>query len=630
MRAYDRVDQFHQSTDVGDAITAEMLSLRSQLRSMGYQSDVYAQRVGPGCESEIRRISQYRLARRQLMLWHFSIGVDCFEDLATASHDIAVVYHNITPPEFISEPLSNFYLHLGRQQLRELPELCSAALADSNFNRRELLEAGFSHAHVLPVWSDGRRFVPPASKAASRSGDWLFVGRLIPNKRQVDLVRAFASYQRSFDPSARLILVGNTTYSQYVEAIREEIIGQHLTGRVELLGKVDERELLEVMWSCGAYVSLSEHEGFGVPLLEAMAAGMAVFAVGSGAVAETMGGAGVLLADRDPHTVAGTVASVLADQARLERTLAAQASRVEYFETFDRTGVLDAVIDECSGGSRRLRVAVDGPSELAEVVSAQAGSAFEVRQAPVASRADSDWPRERPDVTVTTSVSRADSDLTSGVVGIYRPDSAGGLLRTLRGEEVHIGGVSGWRGALESLLAKAYRPRVSLFVPGGQGGEIGGWIRAQLASLGDLIDLDGEPLSPEEVAGGMSVADVLHVALDAGSLDPTGARRLLDVAMRSSGVVVSVHGGLLGSSNAWSEIADLLDRGADSVVTAGGDIHTALARAGVAACVVDDTTPLDVRADLYREAAATGTARRLASSAPRYAATRAPAVSRSA
>jgi glycosyltransferase involved in cell wall biosynthesis len=628
MRAYDRVDQFHQSTDAGDAITAEMLALRSQLRAMGYQSDVYAERVGPGCESEVRRISQYRPARRQLMLWHFSIGVDCFEDLATASHDVAVVYHNITPPEFISEPLSNFYLHLGRQQLRELPELCSAALADSNFNRRELLEAGFSHARVLPVWSDGSRFVPPASKAASRSGDWLFVGRLIPNKRQVDLVRAFASYQRSFDPSGRLILVGNTTYSQYVEAIREEIAGQHLTGRVELLGKVDERELLEVMWSCGAYVSLSEHEGFGVPLLEAMAAGMAVFAVGSGAVAETMGGAGVLLADRDPHTIAGTVASLLGDRARLERTLAAQARRVEYFETFDRTGVLNAVIDECAGMHRRLRVAVDGPSELAEVVSAAAGSAFEVRQAP----ADSGWAHELPDVTVTTSVARAAGDLTSGVVGIYRPDSAGGLLRTLRGEDMPVGSVSGWRGALESLLAKAYRPRVSFSVLGGQDGdEIESWIRAQLASLGDLIDIDEEPLSPEEAAGGMSVADVLHVALDAGSRYPAGALRVLDAARRSSGVVVSVHGGLAASSDAWSQIAGLLDRGADSVVAAGRDAHAALARAGVAACPVDDTTPVGVLADLYREVAATGTARRrLASSAPLYAATRASAVSRSA
>ncbi len=642
---YDRVDQFHQSTDVGDAITSEMLSLRSVLRSMGYQSDVYAERVGLGCESDVLRISQYRPARRQLMLWHFSIGVDCFELLATARHDIAVVYHNITPPEFISEPLSNFYLHLGREQLRELPDVCSAAMADSNFNRRELLEAGFRRAYVLPVWSDGSRFVPPASVEARRSGDWLFVGRLIPNKRQVDLVRAFAAYQRDFDASARLVLVGNTTYRGYVEAIRKEIAAQGLTGRVELLGKVDERELLEVMWSCGAYVSLSEHEGFGVPLLEAMAAGMAVFAVGSGAVAETMGGAGVLLADRDPVTVAQTVAGLLGDRAELDRTREAQNHRVRYFEDFDRAGVLRAVIDECSGGHGRVLVAVDGPAELFEAVAATAGADFEVLQAPASGSPASGSPASGspasgspasgspaagspaagfPDLTVTTSLTRAAGDLTSGVVGIYRSDSGGEVLASRYGEEVRLGRVEGWRGALQDLLRKAYRPRVGFVVlGGGDTGDAAAWLRARLASLGALIV--EQQVIPSAGWGGlcaadavkMSVADVVHIAVNAGSFDPAAVASVAGAAGRCCGVVVSVHGDLAASP---AGIVDLLVayRGhVDTVVAAGGDVQAALASAGVSAHLVELATPPGALADLYRDAAAAGRVRRGLASAAR-------------
>ncbi len=633
---YDRVDQFHQSTDVGDAITSEMLSLRSVLRSMGYQSDVYAERVGPGCEGDVLRISQYRPARRQLILWHFSIGVDCFELLATARHDIAVVYHNITPPEFISEPLSNFYLHLGREQLRELPDVCSRALADSNFNRRELLEAGFRRAYVLPVWSDGSRFVPPESVGARRSGDWLFVGRLIPNKRQVDLVKAFAAYQRDFDASARLVLVGNTTYREYVDAVRKEIAEQGMTGRVELLGKVDERELLEVMWSCSAYVSLSEHEGFGVPLLEAMAAGMAVFAVGSGAVAETMGGAGVLLADRDPATVAGEVASLLGDRAGLDRTREAQRRRVGYFEAFDRAGVLRAVIDECSGGHGRVAVAVDGPAALFEAVAATAGADFEVFQAPavrspavrspaVGSPAVGSPAVGFADVTVTSDVKRAAGDLTSGVVGICRSDSGSEVLTSRYGEEVRFGQIEGWQGALQSLLRKAYRPRVGFVVlGGGDTDDVAAWLQTQVASLGVLIaEQQGTPSEGWGDLGAadavtMSLADVLHIAVDAGSFDPALVAQVIAAAGRSGGVVVSVHGDMAASPVVIVDLLGALSGNVDSVVAAGGDVQAALAGAGVAARLVDGATPPGVLADIYRDAAAAGRSRRgLASSARR-------------
>ncbi len=633
MDVYDRVDQFHQNADVGDAITAQMLSLRTLLRDMGYESDLYTEKVGAGCESEVRRISQYRPARRQLMLWHFSIGVDCFELVATARHDIAVIYHNITPAELISEPSTNFYLHLGRQQLRELPDICVSAVADSNYNRLELLEVGFRSAAVLPVWSDGSRFVPPESAEGRRSGDWLFVGRMVPSKRQVELVRSFGFYQRTFDRSARLILVGYGPFPEYVKAIHREIAEQGLTGRVEILGKVDERELLEVMWSCAAYVSLSEHEGFGVPLLEAMAAGLAVFAVGSGAVAETIGDAGVLLAGGDPPRVAAAVASLLGDKARLDRTRAAQRRRVKYFETFDRTAVLGAVIDECSGLRRPLRVAVQGPGELVEAVSAGAGAGFDVSQAATVGSPDAGF----ADVTVTSTVEMAASDLTSAAVGIYRSTAGGGVLTTRHGEEVRVGQIEGWPVALESLLRKAYRPRVGFVDLSFGDGDVAAWFRDRVASLGAVIveqpvgrcEGSGD-ISPADAVE-MSLADVVHVALDAGSFEPAVAAPVIAAAGRSSGVVVSIHGDPTASRSAIVDALGTKRWTVDSVIAAGDETRAALKGAGVTAHLVDSASAPGALADLYREAAAAGRARRaLASSARRYALSSEAAVSDSA
>ncbi len=613
---YDRVDQFHQSVDSGDAITGEMLALRSVLRGMGYASDVYAERVGRGCEGEVRRLSEYAPARRQLLLWHFSIGVDCFERIATARHDIAVVYHNITPERFITEPLSNFYLHLGRQQLRELRDVCVGAIADSNYNRRELLAAGFRRADVLPVWADGRTFRPATVGASTvgasvvgakrRSADWLFVGRMIPSKGQVDLVKAFACYQRTYDPACRLVLVGNTTYHEYVDAVFREIEAQGVTGRVEVLGKVAERELLEVMWSSGVYVSLSEHEGFGVPLLEAMAAGLAVVAVGSAAVAETMGDAGIVVESGDPRIVADAVASLRMERGLLERTLSAQGRRVGYFETFDRAAVLADVIEGCAGFDRPLRVAAYGPTswveQFGELASGTGGY---------------------PDVAVVcdegaggdegTGCGEGDraSAQTAGIVVACRAGPIGNHLVGPDGEEVRVAEHGGWRNALEEVIRKAYVPQVALVALSPIGDDCRTYLsklRCCMAAQADMsseFGLVGEGDLADELA--LSVVDVVHVVIDLTRPDPAvleGLRRIVEANTGSKGIVATAHGypTAAGSASGWeAQLGEALT-GCDFLVAEGSD------------------TRLSELAAIYRDAADSGRRRRgLPAAARRYA-----------
>lgn len=615
---YDRVDQFHQSVDSGDAITGEMLALRSVLRDMGYASDVYAERVGPGCEGEVRRLSEYAPARRQLMLWHFSIGVDCFERIATARHDIAVVYHNITPERFITEPLSNFYIHLGRQQLRELRDVCVGAIADSNYNRRELLAAGFRRVDVLPVWADGRTFRPPTVGASTvgssvvgakrRSADWLFVGRIIPSKGQVDLVKAFACYQRTYDPACRLVLVGNTTYHEYVEAVYREIEAQGVTGRVEVLGKVAERELLEVMWSSGVYVSLSEHEGFGVPLLEAMAAGLAVVAVGSAAVAETMGDAGIVLESRDPQIVADAVASLRVKCGLLERTLSAQERRVGFFESFDRAAVLAGVIEGCAGFDRPLRVAANGPAkwveQFGEMVS---GTGTYPDVAVVCDDSAGDGESARDGESAAGGGGDRACDQTAGIVLACRSGPIGDRLIGRDGEEFNVAEHGGWGSTLEELIRKAYVPQVALVAlkPIGDGcrtylSRLRGCMAGQ-ADMSSEFGLVGESDLADELA--MSVVDVVHVVADLTGPDPGVLERLRGIVEANSasmGIVATVFG--QPTSGRWD-----------------GQLREALA--GFDFLVVErfDTRPSELGA-IYRDAAELGRRRRgLPAAARRYA-----------
>ena len=236
-------------------------------------------------------------------------------------------------------------------------------MAVSNFNRREMLAAGFRRVDVLPVKVDFREFTSATDGEGAGSKDWLYVGRLVGNKRQHELVKAFALYHRDFEPEARLILIGDTSVADYVDRVRQEADRAQVADRVVIRGKVPDDQLRSAFGAAGIFVSLSEHEGFGVPILEAMAARVPVVAYGAAAIPETMGGAGVLLRTDDPATVAATVHAVQSDPALRADLVDRQATRVRQLATFDTDGLLRRIIDRASGGRPPLEIQVQGPFE---------------------------------------------------------------------------------------------------------------------------------------------------------------------------------------------------------------------------------------------------------------------------
>lgn len=363
MTNYNAVHQFHSGAASGDAITNQMLDLRGHLRGLGFNSDIFAEHVDTGISGDVRYLSDYSCNGNQLLLWHHSMGNDAVEGLIALPHDIAVVYHNVTPPEFFEEPTIKFYSELGRAQLRTLAARSKAALAASNFNRIELLQTGFNRVAVLPPISNLERFRPGLGQVSRRNHDWLFVGRIVPNKAQVHLVRAFAEFQKTDARSARLVLAGDQSYYPYVNQVREEAERLGVSDLVCMPGKVSDRELVTLMQTSGVYVSLSDHEGFGVPLLEAMAAGLPVIALASTAVTETMGGAGVLLSGREPASVARRASELLGDWRTRRRVIRAQLNRISKIQSIDIKRVLTRLIATAGGDEPPIEVQVQGPFE---------------------------------------------------------------------------------------------------------------------------------------------------------------------------------------------------------------------------------------------------------------------------
>jgi glycosyltransferase involved in cell wall biosynthesis len=308
-----KVPQLLAALSYGDAIGNEALAIQRHLRAAGHESDIFAELVNPRMASLARPLFEYRTVSSPdtLCVYHFSIGSAAGRLIHGAPDRLVVVYHNITPARYFLgfHPHLAGLCHHGRRELEAFGPRAELGLGDSEFNRRELEEAGFRRTSVLPIVLDLSLYDRPPSPVARRSFDdgrvnVLFVGRVIPNKRIDDLVRSFAVFQRWLRPRSRLLLVGDVRgFEAYRERLRE-LVRELGAEEVVFTGHVDDDELYAYYRVADAFLCLSEHEGFCVPLQEAMLFNLPVIAYDAGAVRETLRGGGLLLQDKRPDLVA--------------------------------------------------------------------------------------------------------------------------------------------------------------------------------------------------------------------------------------------------------------------------------------------------------------------------------------
>jgi glycosyltransferase involved in cell wall biosynthesis len=338
------VHQLLPSYVPGDAVSAHARALHELLVELGVPAHLWASawRTGPG-HPTVRSWHELRPAPGSVLLYHLSTGSRMVEWLAERTEPLVVDHHNVTPPELVEawDPARAVELAAGRRQVAVLAPRAVLGLADSAWNRAELDDAGYRTTAVAPVLLDpARRAVEPdaatagalARSAETGGRDWLFVGRIAPSKGQHELVAAFAAHRRLHDPQARLHLVGGTSAPAYADALRALVVdaGRDDPGfeaAVRLWGEVPDAVLCALYAAADVFVSCSAHEGFGVPLVEAMWWGVPVVAVGAAAVPETVAGAGLVLPTADPVLVAEAVGRVLDDAVVREGLVAAGRTR---------------------------------------------------------------------------------------------------------------------------------------------------------------------------------------------------------------------------------------------------------------------------------------------------------------
>jgi glycosyltransferase involved in cell wall biosynthesis len=340
------VHQFIPTLNPRDASGTHTLMLRDILRQAGWHSEIFAEAIHDDLAAEAFKHWMYpaHAAAGDVLIYQFSTSSAVAGFLAERPERLIVDFHNFTGPEHFAgwEPHTEARATRGQSELELLAGRAELGLADSHFNERDLRRAGYRRTMVVPVLVDYARLGAAAQPdlrvqaelAAGKvrgGADILFVGRVVPSKGQHELVKALWAYRRVYDPAARLHLVGGTSSFVFLKALRGFINELGLTDAVRITGDVSDAALAAYFDAADVYLSLSAHEGFGVPLLEAMMAGVPVVTRGVGAVAETVGDAALVVPTSDPLYIAAALRRVCTDHELRQRLVEAGRQRVPMF-----------------------------------------------------------------------------------------------------------------------------------------------------------------------------------------------------------------------------------------------------------------------------------------------------------
>ncbi|MBF5045582.1 MULTISPECIES: glycosyltransferase [Myxococcaceae] len=332
------IHQFHSGSAYGDAVTNSMLLTQGLLRQLGYRSEIYVEHVAPELASQLRPYRSYQPQPGDALLVHHSMGHDLEDWLLKLPVTRILVYHNITPSHFFApESPLRAYAEKGRRQLETLRRAVAASICVSAYNAAELEALGYENIHVVPLLFDPERMLRAPWNAAlaaeqARRFTVLFVGRVSEHKGIDDVIRAFAAFSRMHEREAQLVLVGGyDPDSPYYLRLQELVGALGLEGRVLFTGKVPTADLYGWYRAARAFVCMSDHEGFGVPLIEAMVFGVPVLAYASSSIPGTLSGAGILLEKKDPAMVAGLLQVLAEDRPLRTAVLETQRARVQDF-----------------------------------------------------------------------------------------------------------------------------------------------------------------------------------------------------------------------------------------------------------------------------------------------------------
>ena len=332
-----RIDQVLAGFADGDAISSEAVVLQDIFRRWGLTSDIFAdsKHVSPPMRSRCKSLTEYKATKDDLLIHHYSIASAAVGVFSDSPARKLLIYHNITPAHFFEGFDDNVARKLkdAREDLRELLPRVDVVWAVSNFNARELEEMGAEDVRVFPLlFSPEQLEEQPSPYLLLKSGapmrNILFVGRIAPNKCVENLILAFAWYNRAINRQSRLIIVGSERSSPRYYLMLRMLAAELALPNVCFERFVPAKVLPGYYDIADVFVTASEHEGYCLPLAEAMYKGVPVIARRTGGIPEALGGAGVMYEEATPAELAELINRVIVDSSLRGEILESQRRRM--------------------------------------------------------------------------------------------------------------------------------------------------------------------------------------------------------------------------------------------------------------------------------------------------------------
>lgn len=338
--------QIHQIAPVflaGDAVGNQVIQIQQALRDWGFASDIFARYWSPQLDGLCRDYQEYAhiSSPNNLVLFHYSIGDAISTYIQTLPDQVVMYYHNITPAHYFYRTNAVAARHCadGRRLLQELAGQMRA-IAASTYNRRELMELGYDVVGVAPyIWFSDELTAGVQSSSARQIQNqyanpelvnWLYVGRLAPHKCLHDLIKAFHFYHTWIEPRSRLFLVGAEKGNEvYTSQLRYLVAQLAVDDAVIFAGAHKAQNGLGAFFQLAdVYLCLSEHEGFCVPLVEAMHFDLPIVAYAAAGVPDTLQYAGALIHHKEPEVIAELVREVITNETLRAALVAGQRQRL--------------------------------------------------------------------------------------------------------------------------------------------------------------------------------------------------------------------------------------------------------------------------------------------------------------
>ena len=336
-----KIVQILPTLNPGDATGNHTVALGKVLCEMGYQTEIYAENISPKCRGLCKHISQLpKLTSKDIVIYHKAIGTELSFQIAKYKAKKILDYHNITPPHFFKDYQASMvqFTEYGLQGAQYLADKVDYCLADSDFNKKDLINMGYQcPIDVLPI------LIPFSDYAQTPDRDVLhryldgrtnivFTGRIAPNKKQEDIIEAFYYYKKNCDDQARLFLVGSYGEEEPYYLRLRKYVEELNVPDVYFTGHIPFSQILAYYRLADVFLCMSEHEGFCVPLVEAMYFRIPILAYNSSAVPYTLGGSGLMFDEKDPMLVAKLIQRVVTDKALRVQLVRGQSVRLEDFQ----------------------------------------------------------------------------------------------------------------------------------------------------------------------------------------------------------------------------------------------------------------------------------------------------------